>query len=151
MSLFFICRYSGQVSVRYGGIYRSSASPRPHCDGTPSASFWPSPRQTPGPSCLYPLDRTPPDATTKRVGAPSASMGILRQLRLYRHVARPSAEDPAHRVLSCRDPRGWTMPRGRPHASWLRQVEVHLRDMDMTVLASVWAMARRRPIWRIWA
>ena len=38
---------SGQV--RYGDIHRSSASPRPPCDGTPSASVWPSPRQTPGP------------------------------------------------------------------------------------------------------
>ena len=26
------------------------------------------------------------------------------------------AEDPAHRILSCQDPRDWTMPRGRPHA-----------------------------------
>ena len=38
---------SGQV--RYVSIHRSSASPRPPCDGTPSASVWPSPRQTPGP------------------------------------------------------------------------------------------------------
>ena len=30
--------------VRYGGIRRSSASPRPPCDGTHSASVWPSPR-----------------------------------------------------------------------------------------------------------
>ena len=29
-----------------------------------------------------------------------------RQLRLYGHVARPPAEDPAHRILSCRDLRG---------------------------------------------
>ena len=38
------------VQVRYGGIRRSSASPRPPCDGTPSASVWPSPRQTSGPA-----------------------------------------------------------------------------------------------------
>ena len=37
-----------------------------------------------------------------------------RQLRLYGHVARLPTEDPAHWILSCRDPRGWTMPRGRP-------------------------------------
>ena len=43
--------------VRYGGIRRSSASPRPHCDGTPSSSVWPSPRQTPGPPCPHPSDR----------------------------------------------------------------------------------------------
>ena len=58
--------------VRYGGIRRSSASPRLPCDGTPSASVWPSPRQTPGPPCPNPSDRTPPDATMKPVGAPSA-------------------------------------------------------------------------------
>ena len=67
-----------------------------------------------------------------------------RQLRLYGHVAGLPAEDPAHRILSCRDPRGWSMPRGRPHASWLRQVVSHLRDTDMAGLASAWAMARRR-------
>ena len=44
-----IIEAAGQV--RYGGIRRSSASPRPPCDGTPSASVWPSPRQAPGPSC----------------------------------------------------------------------------------------------------
>ena len=45
--------------IRCGGIRRSSASPRPPCDDTPSASVW----QTPGPPCPYPSDRTPPDAT----------------------------------------------------------------------------------------
>ena len=33
---------------------------------------------------------------------------------------------------------------GRPQASWLRQVESNLKDMDMTGLASALAMARRR-------
>ena len=51
-----------------------------------------------------------------------------RQLRLYGHVARLPDEDPAHRILSCRDARGWTMPRGHPLASWLRQGEFYLRD-----------------------
>ena len=48
--------------VRYVGVRRSSASPRPPCDVTPSASAWPSPRQTPGPPCPYPSDKTSPDA-----------------------------------------------------------------------------------------
>ena len=63
-----------------GGILRSSASPRPPCDGNPSASVWPSPRQTPCPPCPHLSDRTPqqphcyrtPDATIKPVDAPSA-------------------------------------------------------------------------------
>ena len=37
------------------------------------------------------------------------------------------------------------MPRGRPHASWMRQVESYLRDTGMAGLASAWAMVRRRP------
>ena len=59
-----------------------------------------------------------------------------RQLRLYGHVARLPAEDPAHRIIFCRDPRGWSMPRGRPHASWLRKVESYLKDAGMAGLAS---------------
>ena len=43
-----------QVRSGMGGIRRSSASPRPPpCDGIPSPSVWPSPRQTP---CPYPSD-----------------------------------------------------------------------------------------------
>ena len=68
-----------------------------------------------------------------------------RRLRLYGHVARLPAEDPAHRIVSCRDPRGWTMPRGGPQASWLRQVESYLKNSGMAGLGSAWAMARRRP------
>ena len=38
------------------------------------------------------------------------------------------------------------MPRGCPHASWLRQLEFYLEDTGMAGLASAWAMARRRPM-----
>ena len=54
-----------------------------------------------------------------------------RQLRLYGHVARLSAVDPAHRILCCRDPRGCTMPKGLSRASCLRQVESYPKDMEM--------------------
>ena len=37
------------------------------------------------------------------------------------------------------------MPRGRPHASWLRKVESYLKDTGMAGLASALAMVRRRP------
>ena len=37
---------------------------------------------------------------------------------------------------------------GPPACSCLRQVETYLKD---TGLASAWAVARRRPIWKIWA
>ena len=40
--------------------------------------------------------------------------GIVRerQLRPFGRVARLPAEDPAHRILSCRDPFGLTLLRG---------------------------------------
>ena len=68
-----------------------------------------------------------------------------RQLHPYGHVPWLPAENPAHRILSCRDPRGWTMATGRTHASWLRQIECYLKDTGMVGLASAWALARRRP------
>ena len=40
----------------------------------------------------------------------------------------------------------WTMPTGRPQASWLRQVESYLKYTGMTGLASAWVMTRRSPI-----
>ena len=61
------------------------------------------------------------------------------------YVAQLPAEDPAHLTLSWRDPRGWTIPWGRPQASCLRQMESYLKDTGMTGLAAVWAMARWRP------
>ena len=34
---------------------------------------------------------------------------------------------------------------GRPRASWLQQVDQHLKEMGMAQ-ASAWGMARRRPL-----
>ena len=56
------------------------------------------------------------------------------QERLCGHVERLHMEDPAHRTLSCRIPRGWSIPKVCPHASWLHQVEVYLTDTGMTGL-----------------
>ena len=67
-----IRRHNAACQVRYGSIRGSSASSRPPCDDIPSAFVWPSPRHTPGPPGPYPSDMTPPDATMKRVDAPSA-------------------------------------------------------------------------------
>ena len=61
-----------------------------------------------------------------------------RQLRIYGHVARLLAQDPAHRILSSQDPCGWSMPLGCPLLSWLRQVEFNLKDMSITDSASAW-------------
>ena len=72
-----------------------------------------------------------------------------RQLRLYGHVARFPDADPAHQILSARESREWRRPMGRLRASWLQQVDHHLKEMGMG-LASAWGMARRRPLeyWR---
>ena len=67
-----------------------------------------------------------------------------RQLRLYGQVARFPDADPAHQILSARESREWTRPMGRPRASWLQQVDRHLKEMGMGQ-ASAWGMARRRP------
>ena len=48
-----------------------------------------------------------------------------RQMRLYGHVARFLAGDPAGRILSAREPAGRTRPVGRPYGAWLRQMNRH--------------------------
>ena len=61
------------------------------------------------------------------------------------HVARFPEADPAHQILSAREPREWRRPMGRPCASCLQQVVQHFKDMGMGQ-ASAWGMARRRPL-----
>ena len=67
------------------------------------------------------------------------------QLRLNGHVARFPDADPAHQILSAREPREWRRPVGRPRASWLQPVDQHLVEMGMGQ-ASVWGTARRRSL-----
>ena len=63
---------SGQGKA-YGDIRRSSV----HLAAVlPRPSLWPSPRQTQGPPCPYPSDRTPPVATMK----PVAPLGMIQPL-----------------------------------------------------------------------
>ena len=66
------------------------------------------------------------------------------QLRLYGHVAHYSNADPAHQILSGRKPREWR-PMGQPRASWLQQVDQHLKELGMGQ-ASAWGMFSRRPL-----
>ena len=49
----------------------------------------------------------------------------LCQMRLYSHVARFPASDPAGRILSAREPAGRNCLVGRPHDTWLRQMDRH--------------------------
>ena len=52
---------------------------------------------------------------------------IVRQLRLYGHVALFPDVDPAHQILSARESREWRRPIGQPRASWLQQGDQHLK------------------------
>ena len=71
--------------------------------------------------------------------------GIVRehQLWLYGHVARFPDTDPAHQILSVREPREWRRPMGQPRASWLQRVDQHMKEMGMGQ-ASAWGVARQR-------
>ena len=94
-------------------------------------------------------------------------LGRKLQLRLYGHVARIRAEDPAHQILSYREAKGWTMQKGGPAYFMVvsggvpseryghdgpgvclgdGQTVAYLKDTAMTGLASAWAMARLWPI-----
>ena len=57
----------------------------------------------------------------------------------------PPDADPAHQILSAGESREWRRPVGRSRASWLQQVDHHLKEMGMG-LASAWGMARQRPL-----
>ena len=72
-----------------------------------------------------------------------------RQLRLYGHVACFPDVGPAHQILSAREPREWRRPMARPRASWLQQVDQHLKEMGMGQ-ASAWGIARWRPLEYQW-
>jgi hypothetical protein len=68
-----------------------------------------------------------------------------RQLRFYGHVARFPECDPVNRILSARDPVGWVRPRGRPRASWMRQLQSHLDSWGMGP-AHARNIARKKPM-----
>ena len=70
------------------------------------------------------------DLVLREVGLRQVTCIRECQLSLDWHVARLPAEDPDHR-----DPRCWTLPKGRSHASCLRQVESCLKDTCVVGLA----------------
>ena len=53
------------------------------------------------------------------------------QVRLYGHVDHFPDADPALQILSARKSYEWRRPTGRPRASWLQQVDQHLKEMGM--------------------
>ena len=71
------------------------------------------------------------------------------ELRLY-NMWRDFLRRTPSMIWSSPDPSGSTMPMAA-HMLRVESMEAYLMYMGMTDLASAWAMARRRPIWRIWA
>ena len=67
------------------------------------------------------------------------------QLRLYGQGVSFPDTDPAHQILSARESHEWRRPMGRPRASWLQQVDWHLKEIGMGQ-ASAWGIAGRRPL-----
>ena len=71
-----------------------------------------------------------------------------RQISTFGHVARL----PAHMILSCGNPQGWSRGRGRPPATWLKQMEGYCRGVG-TDRARAWTLAKEdvnayRRMWR---
>ena len=67
---------------------------------------------------------------------------LERQLCLYDQVAHFPDADPAHQIVLARKPLEWRRPMGQPRASWLQQVDQHLKEMGMGQ-ASALGMARQ--------
>ena len=61
------------------------------------------------------------------------------------HVAPFPDDDPAYQILSVREPHEWRRPTDRPRASWLQQVDRHLKMMGLGQ-APAWGMARQKPL-----
>ena len=76
---------------------------------------------------------------------PITSIVRQRQLRLYGHVARLPEADPSHQVLSLTDNPGWRRPRGRPHRSWLGQIDESCRELLNMGRGPAWRLARGNP------
>ena len=53
------------------------------------------------------------------------------QLQLHGHVAHFPDANTAEKIPSAREPREWRWPMGQPRASWLQQVDQHLKEMGM--------------------
>ena len=67
-----------------------------------------------------------------------------RELWLYGHVARFPDADPAHQILSPREPREWRKSMGKPHSSWLQQVDWHIREMGQ--VGRKWTQRSAAPV-----
>ena len=65
------------------------------------------------------------------------------QLQLYGHVAHFPDADPAHQILSAREPREWRRPTGRPRVFWLHQFDRHLEELGMAESGCSDALLRR--------
>ena len=73
-----------------------------------------------------------------------SDMVTERQMSMFGHAARLSRDDPVHRIISCPDPPEWRRKPGRPHLTWLRQMDSHFQRVG-TDRMRAWALAGRDP------
>ena len=73
-----------------------------------------------------------------------SDMVTERQMSMFGHVARLSREDPVHRIISCSNPSGLKRRPGRPHRTWLRQMDDHFQRVG-TDRSCAWVLAGRDP------
>ena len=66
-----------------------------------------------------------------------------RQLCFYGYVVRFPEDDPAHQILTSKDPAGWNHHPGRPRVSWLSQLENYTEGWSVGP-AQVRSLARDR-------
>ena len=114
---------SSQVRSGMGAIRRSSASPRPSCDGTPSSSVWTSPRQTSVPPCPYPSDKTPPDAACE------GPIGIIQPL-----ATRQSRIRWVGSTIAESDPTGGVCGKTRQHGEWLDLAREKVKNDSSSII-----------------
>ena len=135
----------------------SSASPRPPCDGTPSSSVWPSPRQTPGPSCPYPSDRPPSGHRPGRRQARYHLFQIGLSLAIAQADAYPSNRTRPDATMKPVDaPSAWASPSDSiitTHFHQLARETIILQILKASVVPNLFHEATRsgphgRPRWR---
>lgn len=67
-----------------------------------------------------------------------------RKMRFYGHMARLPTTDPAYQILSAKTSGMWRRPRGRPRATWLRQIDCLCQELGMG-RELAWGLAKRNP------
>ena len=66
-------------------------------------------------------------------------------MELYGHVVRLPVDDPAHGVIIAVNNPEWRRPIGRPHLTWMKQVDKIYRELLGMGSVQAWELAWRSP------